>query len=828
MSKSLGTLTLDLVARIAGFTQGMDKAARESAKWRKKVEDDMKAAGQYTRSGLALVSAAALGAAYSLASITKSGMDLIDSQSKLASSLNTSYNSLTALQIAARDGGLDGLEESLGTLNERLGAAELGSGKASIAVKALNLDLQALSQMDAAERVATIADAIQNSGISTQLAAKYLKDLGFAQNEATQFFAQGGDVIRAYIQRVEDLGLSLSDIDVAQVEAAGDAMAVFGDFARAASQHLAVALSPILQQVSQDLEAMIIEAGGFGPVVVDTVNTAINALAFVINAIDGVGVVFETVAKGIAVGFIRLQTYILGFADLIYSGPIRALNALAQAASGLSGIRVVVPKLAGGEALESRLKSLKGAIAAGHNDMRKGLQAPLAGTQMTKYFEKAKISALDAAAASVKHGKSLRLNGNIAQAAGGKAAKASGRAAKASRSATSAVDKTVEAIAREINALERAVKVWGMTSGEVKLYDLRLQGATVAQIAHAKSLIDTVEKLDKKKKAQESYTQLVKDLRTDEEELNDTLRERLDILKNVGTATDKDYSRAAEAAFTDAPDIGGLAPEDSGMFSELAKIDDAASQLESWYTTQLEMLAKFRAKGAYLNSQADEKDEALRADYNARQDAIENARQMAKLAAGEEFFGNLASVTKTFFGENSKLYKAAFAVEKAYAIAKALINVPKAYSDAYAATVGIPVIGPALAPIAGGVAAAAQVAQAAMIGNVNLSGQAHDGIDSVPETGTWLLEKGERVTTSETSAKLDATLDNIQRGNNSNSSASGNVIVNINEDASKAGQVKESQNNDQRVIDIFVANVMGDGQAASVIQNKFGLVARGR
>ena len=826
MSRSLGTLTIDLIARIAGFTQGLDKAGRESAKWRKKVEDDMKAAGQYTRAGLAIVSAAALGAAYSLASITKSGMDLIDSQSKLASSLNTSYNSLTALQIAARDGGLDGLEESLGTLNERLGAAELGSGKASIAVKALNLDLQALSQMDAAERVATIADAIQNSGISTQLAAKYLKDLGFAQNEATQFFAQGGDVIRAYIQRVEDLGLSLSDIDVAQVEAAGDAMAVFGDFARAASQHLAVALSPILQQVSQDLEAMIIEAGGFGPVVVNTVNNAINALAFVINAIDGVGVVFATVAKGIAVGFIRLQTYILGFADLIYSGPIRALNALAQAASGLSGIRFVVPKLAGGAALESRLKSLKGAIAAGHNDMRKGLQAPLAGTQMTKYFEKAKISALDAAAASVKHGKSLRLNGNIAQAAGGKAAKASGRAAKAARSATSAVDKTVEAIAREINALERAVKVWGMTSGEVKLYDLRLQGATVAQIAHAKSLIDTVEKLDKKKKAQESYTQLVKDLRTDEEELNDTLRERLDILKNVGTATDKDYSRAASAAFTDAPDIGG--PEDSGMFSELAKIDDEASKLESWYTTQLEMLAKFRAERADLNSHWDEQDEALRADYNARQDEIENARQMVKLAAGEEFFGNLTGITKTFFGENSKLYKAAFAVEKAYAIAKALINVPKAYSDAYVATVGIPVIGPALAPIAGGVAAAAQVAQVAMIGNVNLSGQAHDGIDSVPETGTWLLEKGERVTTSETSAKLDATLDNIQRGNNSNSSASGNVIVNINEDASKAGQVKESQNNDQRVIDIFVANVMGDGQAASVIQNKFGLVARGR
>ena len=44
-----------------------------------------------------------------------------------------------------------------------------------------------------------------------------------------------------------------------------------------------------------------------------------------------------------------------------------------------------------------------------------------------------------------------------------------------------------------------------------------------------------------------------------------------------------------------------------------------------------------------------------------------------------------------------------------------------------------------------------------------LKGQAHDGIDSVPETGTWLLQKGERVTTAKTSAKLDATLDRVNK-----------------------------------------------------------------
>jgi len=40
---------------------------------------------------------------------------------------------------------------------------------------------------------------------------------------------------------------------------------------------------------------------------------------------------------------------------------------------------------------------------------------------------------------------------------------------------------------------------------------------------------------------------------------------------------------------------------------------------------------------------------------------------------------------------------------------------------------------------------------------------AHDGIDAVPERGTWLLQKGERVTTAATSAKLDPALELVSR-----------------------------------------------------------------
>lgn len=43
-SKSLGTLTIDLIARIGGFVGGLSQAERASQKWRKQVKDDAKEA----------------------------------------------------------------------------------------------------------------------------------------------------------------------------------------------------------------------------------------------------------------------------------------------------------------------------------------------------------------------------------------------------------------------------------------------------------------------------------------------------------------------------------------------------------------------------------------------------------------------------------------------------------------------------------------------------------------------------------------------------------------------------------------------------------------
>lgn len=78
--------------------------------------------------------------------------------------------------------------------------------------------------------------------------------------------------------------------------------------------------------------------------------------------------------------------------------------------------------------------------------------------------------------------------------------------------------------------------------------------------------------------------------------------------------------------------------------------------------------------------------------------------------------------------------------------------------NAYSSTAAIPIIGPAKAPAAMAAAAAITEPLAAAISALSLAGMAHDGIDKIPATGTWLLQKGERVMTSGTSKRLDSAI----------------------------------------------------------------------
>jgi dsDNA-binding SOS-regulon protein len=80
--------------------------------------------------------------------------------------------------------------------------------------------------------------------------------------------------------------------------------------------------------------------------------------------------------------------------------------------------------------------------------------------------------------------------------------------------------------------------------------------------------------------------------------------------------------------------------------------------------------------------------------------------------------------------------------------ANSAVSVADTFSNAYAATAKIPIVGPILAPIVAAAAAAAALAGISSWGSKGAEGAvsvAHGGLSSVPSEQTFLLDKGERV-----------------------------------------------------------------------------------
>lgn len=151
-------------------------------------------------------------------------------------------------------------------------------------------------------------------------------------------------------------------------------------------------------------------------------------------------------------------------------------------------------------------------------------------------------------------------------------------------------------------------------------------------------------------------------------------------------------------------------------------------------------------------------------------------------------------------------------------IANAQATAFQASLAAFASTAAIPIVGPILAPAAAASAAAFAAPLVAGVATASLAGMAHDGIDSVPQTGTWLLQKGERVTTAQTSAKLDKTLNDIK-----SPTGTGNTTVNLIEDASRAGQSETREENGQKFIDLWISKLFADDDVMEALNRKTGI-----
>lgn len=281
----------------------------------------------------------------------------------------------------------------------------------------------------------------------------------------------------------------------------------------------------------------------------------------------------------------------------------------------------------------------------------------------------------------------------------------------------------------------------------------------------------------KKLATHKAYMQLVFDSRSEEEKRLDILDEQLTILAEQHRLHGTDVSAQSRQLMSELLD---LPKPDSSAFDEL----------NFEHETRLNRLGRFMDKQKQLYKDNEYALTQIAQEGVAARIAIDEAYQDAKrtliLSQSENIFESLASITKDSLGEQSRLYRAMFAMQQGFAIAQAGLAMQQAISKGLAK--GFP---EGLADMALAVGHGANIISA--IKSVVMPvGQAHDGIMSVPKSGTWNLEKGERVLPRHTAKALDDKLDKIGTGDRP-------VNVVINNYSGEKTDVQQMPNGDMMV-----------------------------
>lgn len=194
-------------------------------------------------------------------------------------------------------------------------------------------------------------------------------------------------------------------------------------------------------------------------------------------------------------------------------------------------------------------------------------------------------------------------------------------------------------------------------------------------------------------------------------------------------------------------------------------------------------------------------------------------------AAQKAGFDALKTSTGMFLGaledsgaERTGIYKAMFAAQKAAAIPGMIASTEEGATAALA-------LGPIAGPIAAGTIRTMGYASIGLVAGQSIAGVAHGGMGYIPEEATYLLQRGENVLSPKQNVAVQQAADRINNGQSGGSSP----IINIIEDASKAGQVSHGTGlTKQDVIDIHVSNIVEQGEIAQVHEQYYGAERIGR
>lgn len=236
-----------------------------------------------------------------------------------------------------------------------------------------------------------------------------------------------------------------------------------------------------------------------------------------------------------------------------------------------------------------------------------------------------------------------------------------------------------------------------------------------------------------------------------------------------------------------------------------------------------------------------EEEKNRKAEQAARQRA-ETEKRLEQQVVGMkmQFATQTLGLIEQTAKEGSAIQKAAFIAQKVMAA----MQVVQQGEVAAMAAMSMPPIG--LGPIAGaGMSATIRMMSAASAGMIMgqaIAGMAHSGISEIPEEGTWLLNKGERVYTNYSAQQIDSMYNAImamyqqpfaandpsyRMSKETAGMYSSRSIVNIYGAPENTRVEEQKGENGEDITNVFLADMDSDGQMSQAMARTFGLSRQG-
>lgn len=203
------------------------------------------------------------------------------------------------------------------------------------------------------------------------------------------------------------------------------------------------------------------------------------------------------------------------------------------------------------------------------------------------------------------------------------------------------------------------------------------------------ALQDSVKTLDDYRKMQEQ-------VKTKDERTNDLLKTRLELLekaKATGQLKPGEYEKTRADIYQNTdmqlpstvrnvvgnltPTGGRLSGTFEGMQGQINEYGQAQQELQRWLAAQEEAYAK----AGEITAEGEARMTSIRQRAADANQVIEAQKNTIISAATQSLFDSTAEIMRTGFGEQSAIYKVAFAASKAFAIADSMVKIQQAIAS---------------------------------------------------------------------------------------------------------------------------------------------------